>query len=123
MKTISKLAVVLSALLSLSGVVHAQNAIAPPPPQLEVLEEGPTISNQPTEGETQPGNSIEERRKADGTTEIKVKSGPSTYYVKPTKDRNGDPAATTQWTIKEFNAGGGKKTPDNAPVSSAKPAP
>lgn len=82
---------------------------APRPPELEVLEEGapPTISNTPS-GEEKPGNYIEEHRRPDGSTEVKVKSGPSTYYVKPGQNGTGEPVTRAQWKIKEFEAGGRK---------------
>ncbi len=95
--------------LPLSALAQSQDNQAPRPPELEVLEEGapPTITNSPS-GEEAPGNRIEEQRRPDGSTEVKVKSGPSTYYVKPGKDGTGEPVTRTQWKIKEFEAGGSK---------------
>jgi hypothetical protein len=104
---------------SLSAMAQTE-APAPRPPQLEVLEEGPppTISNTPS-GEAASGNRIEEHRRPDGSTEVKVNAGPSTYYVKPGKDGTGEPVTRAQWKIKEFEAGG-SKTKDGA---ADKPAP
>jgi len=99
-------------------------AAAPPPPELEVLEEGPppsvTIKKQGDAPST--GNSVTERRDHGQTTEVKVQSGPSTYYLKPTQqvgtalpgDAQSGPATPAQWVIKEFDWGGSKAPQQNS---------
>jgi hypothetical protein len=101
--------ITLAVCLTLPLSALAQNNDAPRPPELEVLEEGPppSITNTPS-GESATGNRIEEQRRADGTTEVKVHAGPSTYYVKPGKDGTGEPVTRSQWKVKEFEAGGSK---------------
>lgn len=102
----------------------APAAVAPPPPELETLEEGPppsvTIKKQGDDSSN--GNSVTERRDHGQTTEIKVHSGPSTYYLKPTQevgtalpgDAQSGPPTPAQWVIKEFDWGGSKAPQQNS---------
>ena len=109
-------------LLMLSSLAHAQavsDKPAPPPPELQTLEEGepPAVTIKKPGEEQGSGNSITERRDHGQTKEVKVKSGPSTYYVKPTQqlgsstpgDAQSGPPSGAQWQIKEFDWGGKKK--------------
>ena len=80
--------------------------VAPPPPQLEKLDEGepPAITiRQPTSA-----SEITEKRSPGGQVEeIKVKSGGSTYYLKPkqaTGNPPGDDISVPQWVIHEFDS-------------------
>ena len=102
---------------------NAPTAVAPPPPELEILEEGPPPSvtiKKPGEQSTT-GNSVTERRDHGQTTEVKVQSGPSTYYLKPTQqvgaalpgDAQSGPPTPAQWVIKEFDWGGSKSPQQN----------
>jgi hypothetical protein len=102
----------------------APAAIAPPPPELQNLDEGepPAVTiKKPGDGQGS-GNSITERRDHGQTTEVKVKSGPSTYYVKPQQqlgsstagDAQSGPPSGAQWQVKEFDWGGSKQP--NKPV-------
>lgn len=123
MKTIYRSAAPLCMwLLMLSSPVHAQNVpnkIAPPPPELQTLDEGepPAVTIKKPGEEQGGGNSITERRDHGNTKEVKVKSGPSTYYVKPQQqlgsstagDVQSGPPSGAQWQIKEFDWGGKKK--------------
>lgn len=99
----------LPALVLAPLAVLAQQAAAPEPPRLEKLEEGeaPAITIPGRQSEQQ----IEERRDHGEVTSSKVRSGPSTYYVKPNKPRGsalpGDAQSTAnqpaQWQIIEFH--------------------
>jgi len=98
------------------------NSIAPPPPELQKLEEGeaPAVTIRKPGEERTNGNSINERRDHGQTKEIKVQSGPSTYYLKPKEqvgsampgDAQSGPPTGAQWKIKEFDMGGKKKQKD-----------
>lgn len=93
---------------------------APPPPELEKLEEGepPAVTiRKPGEESGNTGDSIKERRDHGETKEIEVKSGPSTYYMRPNKNLGGStpgdaqspPATSAQWRVGEFDWGVKKK--------------
>jgi len=113
---------VLAATGLVSSLALAQQStpagIAPPPPELEKLEEGaPPAVTIKKPGDTQDsGNSVTERKDHGQTTEIKVHSGPSTYYLKPQQqvgtalpgDAQSGPPTPAQWVIKEFDWGGSK---------------
>ena len=108
--------------LSASATMAQQavpNGIAPPPPELQKLEEGepPAVTIKKPGEERTNGNSITERRDHGQTKEVKVQSGPSTYYLKPKEqvgsampgDAQSGPPTAAQWKIKEFDMGGKKK--------------
>ncbi len=89
---------------------------APPPPELEKLEEGepPAVTiRKPGEDGRNQGNSIKERRDHGQTKEIEVKSGPSTYYIRPNPQLGGStpgdaqspPPSSAQWKVGEFDWG------------------
>jgi hypothetical protein len=79
------------------------------PPQLEQLEEGdaPPVTIREGEGEQR----ITEKRTGGKVTEIQVKSGNSTYYLKPNDqagsaqpgDAQSHVTRPPQWQIKEFD--------------------
>lgn len=85
-------------------------ADAPPPPQLEKLEEGeaPPVT---IPGGGQPERSITEKREQGRVTEVEVRTGRSTYVVKPLNPAGsalpGDSQANTnraaQFKVKEFD--------------------
>jgi len=87
-----------------------QRADAPPPPQLERLEEGeaPAVT---IPGGGQPERSITEKREQGRVTEVEVRTGRSTYVVKPLNPAGsalpGDTQANTnraaQFKVKEFD--------------------
>ena len=100
-------------------------ASAPPPPKLEKLEEGepPAITIR------QPASSSEitEKRVPGGqVTEVKVKSGDSTYYQKP-KQATGNPpsddVSVPQWVIYEFDAGQPPEKKEKPQPAKLEPAP
>ncbi|WP_374586149.1 hypothetical protein [Pseudoduganella sp.] len=98
--------------LALPLVLLATGAVAqsaPPPPQLEKIEEvdNPvTVTSKPS-----PETRIVEKREGGRVTEAKVKSGKSTYTVKPNTPAGsalpGDAAGSAnrgpQWTVLEFD--------------------
>jgi hypothetical protein len=92
----------------------------PPPPELETLDEGepPAVTiRKPGEENGNTGNSIKERRDHGQTQEIEVKSGSSTYYMRPNKNLGGStpgdaqspPPTSAQWKVGEFDWGVKKK--------------
>lgn len=95
---------------------------APPPPELEKLEEGeaPAVTIKRPGDDAPSGNSIKERRDHGQTKEIEVKSGPSTYYLRPnqnvgsaqTGDAQSGPPTAAQWKVGEFDWGVKKKPED-----------
>jgi hypothetical protein len=97
-------------------VLAQQRAEAPPPPRLEKLEEGepPAVTiTPPSEKST-----ITEKRAPGGKrTEVKVKSGKSTYRVQPSDEpgnaQQGDgqsiAAKPAQWEVMQFDLSRAKK--------------
>jgi hypothetical protein len=93
-------------------VVHAQQqaANAPPPPQLERLEEG-EASGVTIRGSGEQGRIVEKRAYGGRVTEVQVTSGKSTYYLKPNapagsaaySDTQGNSLGAAQWRIGEFD--------------------
>lgn len=101
----------------LPGWAQQQAGNAPPPPQLEKLEEGEA----PTVTIRKPGQErkITEKRAPGGkVTEVKVTSGKSTYYLKPNDqagstlpgDMQGNSARAAQWEVMEFDLGRRKES-------------
>jgi hypothetical protein len=112
----------------------AQSTPSQAPPKLEKIEE---IADDPITVTAKPGqeSKITEKRDNSGNvTEATVKSGPSTYTLKPNR-----PAGTAlpgdimsgnnrgpQWTVMEFDIGKKKKTTqdeDGSPDNTAPPVP
>ena len=110
--TASALALLLSAQANAqTGAPAPAKADVPPPPKLEKLEEGdgPAITiRQPASR-----NEITEKRTSGNELkEIKVKSGPSTYTLRPRRGTGNTPAddvVLPEWTVHEFG-----KTPKEA---------
>ncbi len=113
----------------------AQNARAVPsdaPPKLERLEEGPPPKPGIGVGKPKRERSTTEKRDATGAiTETEVKTGGSTYYVRPnTQPGNAQPGdlqssgnRAAQFKIKEFDLGR-KKAPNPVDATEAlEPAP
>lgn len=91
---------------------------APPPPELQKLEEGeaPAVTIR-KQGEG--NNNITETRQQGRVTEAKVKSGGSTYYVKPPSQAGTlQPGESlprgAEWRIKEFDLGQKVRKPGQA---------
>jgi hypothetical protein len=106
-------------------------ADAPPPPQLERLEEGeaPAVT---IPGGGQPERSITEMREQGRVTEVEVHTGRSTYVVKPLNPAGsalpGDTQANTnraaQFKVKEFDLGKPEeRKPQPEPQAPAVPPP
>jgi hypothetical protein len=111
-----------------------ERAEAPPPPQLERLEEGaaPAVT---IPGGGQPERSITEKREQGRVTEVEVRTGRSTYVVKPLSPAGsalpGDTQANTnraaQFKVKEFDLSKPEdlrpQTQPQAPQAPAAPPP
>lgn len=102
----------LSLALAASMPAFAQQPLAdaPPPPRLERLEDGeaPAVT---IPGGGQPERSITEKREQGRVTEVEVRTGRSTYVVKPLNPAGsalpGDTQSNTnraaQFKVKEFD--------------------
>ena len=129
MRKIQLLACAASTLVMLiSAHVSAQEpakADVPPPPKLEKLEEGepPTITIRQPSSKTQ---IIEQRGPGNELKEIKVKSGPSTYILRPRQGTGNTPAddvVIPQWVIHEFNGKTPKGVEEKSEPQQLQPAP
>ncbi|CAN7721333.1 hypothetical protein LJR289_005989 [Pseudoduganella sp. LjRoot289] len=120
-------------ILALSSYAQAQTPAAQPP-KLDKIEEVDT----PITVTTKPANErkVTEKREGGRVTEAKVKSGPSTYTVKPNSTTSttalpGDASGGSanrgpQWTVMEFDIGKKKtkqKEGEAADDASAPPPP
>ncbi|MEO8407133.1 MAG: DUF2782 domain-containing protein [Oxalobacteraceae bacterium] len=95
------------------------------PPVLEKLEEGepPAITIRKPDTEKQ----ITEKRQQGKVTEVKVKTGKSTYYLKPVDpagstlrgDGESDEIRAAQWPVLEFDLGLKKKKAAEAAAAAA----
>jgi hypothetical protein len=95
---------------SMPAFAQQPRADAPPPPRLERLEEGeaPAVT---IPGGGQPERSITEKREQGRVTEVEVRTGRSTYVVKPLNPAGsalpGDTQSNTnraaQFKVKEFD--------------------
>lgn len=94
---------------------------APPPPQLEKLEEVGESELKLAKPETKNVKTVE-RKEGGRVTEVQVRSGPSTYTVKENKAPKGTQAGeanrAAQWTVMEF---GGKKESKEVESKPAQP--
>lgn len=99
------------AILAVPLSAIAQEAAAPPPPQLERLEEGeePAVTIRPPQREQR----ITQKRAPGGkVTEVQVTSGGSTYYLKANDqagstlpgDAQSNLIRAAQWLVLEFDA-------------------
>jgi hypothetical protein len=93
---------------------YAQSTPSQAPPKLEKIEE---IADDPITVTAKPGqeSKITEKRDNSGNvTEATVKSGPSTYTLKPNRPVGssvpGEVNRGAQWTVMEFDIGKKKKT-------------
>lgn len=109
----------------LVGAQQPAQQPAPPPPVMENLEEGepPAISITPPGTEKK----ITEKRQQGKVTEIEVKSGNSTYYLKPVDpagsamrgDGQSNEIRAAQWPVIEFDMGMKKKKAAEAAAAAA----
>jgi hypothetical protein len=95
--------------ITASTLVVAQDKTAPPPPKLEKLEEAQDSDVKLIKQESNKLKTVE--RKENGkVSEVQVRSGKSTYTVKPNNASKGTPEGdanrAAQWKVMEF---GGKK--------------
>jgi hypothetical protein len=121
--------------LSLCLLANAAFAQAQPqqkpsdaPPKLEVIEEGAdtpiTVAPPKSAG---PGAKITEKKEGGRVTEVKVKSGKSSYTMRPNipagnaqpGDAQSGAIRAPQWTVLEFDLGGKKKNTDKEAVPDA----
>lgn len=103
MNTLQRLLMGMSVFLPAVAFAQDNTNSAPKPPEMEILEEGPpAVTATPQQQNNQNQSGITEQVRPDGSRDITVKSGPSTYKMKPQTDRNGDTSYAAQWTIKEF---------------------
>ncbi|MES2017142.1 MAG: hypothetical protein V4484_11660 [Pseudomonadota bacterium] len=116
-------------LLAHVGLATAQQKPSEAPPKLEIIEQGsdtPITIAPPKQG----GTKITEKKEGGRVTEVKVKSGKSSYTMKPNNPAGnaqpGDGTSNTlrapQWTVLEFDLGKKKKT-DRENVPEPAPAP
>ena len=100
------------------------------PPKLEVIEQGtdaPITVTPPRTG----GAKITEKKEGGRVTEVKVKSGKSSYTMRPNVpagnaqpgDGQSSAIRAPQWTVLEFDLGGKKKNTDKEAVPDAATAP
>lgn len=115
------------ALTAPAAVVQAQqSAPSAAPPQLEILDD---VNDTPITINSKPAqrNEVQEHKQQGKVTEVKVTSGPSTYYLKPNPNPQGGDIpgrnlSGPQWRVMEF--GGKKKTnPEDLPDAAPVPAP
>ena len=114
----STLAVSLALTLAASAVAQTTQPAntSKAPPKLEPIEEG---SDTPITVTAQPGNEakVSEHREQGQVKEIKVTSGPSTYYIKQNQpsgtslpgDATSSGVHAPQWKVMDFDLGGRKK--------------
>jgi hypothetical protein len=113
-----------------AGAQPAPDNAAPPPPQLEKLEEGtpPAVTIRKPE---QRSTVTEKRAPGGKVTEIKVTSGKSTYYLKPNDpagsaapgDTQGSTNRGAQWEVMEFDLGRRAQQKKEAQAADAAPTP
>ena len=130
MSRISALPKILSlCLLAHSSLASAQQATPAAPPKLERIEEGsdtPITVTPPRES----GNKITEKRENGRVTEVKVKSGKSSYTMRPNVpagnaqpgDAQSGAIRAPQWQVMEFDLSKKKKT-SKEDVPEAAPGP
>lgn len=113
----------------LPGSAQQPAGDAPPPPQLEKLEEGdaPAVTIRKPAGQEQ--KVTDKRARGGKVTEVQVSSGKRTYYLKPNDsagsalpgDMQSNAARAAQWKVLEF---GSSRTPEaDAARAAAVPPP
>lgn len=124
-------------MLSFCLLAHASLALAQQatpsaaPPKLERIEEGSDTPITVTPPKSKGGSKITEKKEGGRVTEVQVKSGPSTYTMKPNRPAGnaqpGDATASTlrapQWQVLEFDLSKKKKTDKEDVPDAAAPVP
>ena len=118
-------------LLAPGAAAVAQQQPAPAPAKLEVLEDAPNTKDGRIGAAPPPPKAeaarITEKKEGGRVTEVKVKSGPSEYTMKPNVpagnaqpgDAQSNAIRSPQWTVLEFDLNKRKKRP--APTVDAPP--
>ena len=113
-------------LLAVSALAGAQTPPKPSdaPPQLEKIEE---MGEAPiTVTPAAPAQQITEKRENGVTSEVKVTSGGSTYYMKPSAggdQAHGSALRGPQWKVMEFDLGKKKQKQRDEEAADDVPAP
>jgi hypothetical protein len=121
-------------LILLTLAAHAAFAQSTPsqaPPKLEKIEEFADDSINVTAKPSTEGKITDRRDNNGNVTETTVKSGPSTYTVRPAHpvgtslpgDATSGPLRGAQWTVLEFDIGKKKKKTDEEAVQDNAPPP
>lgn len=96
-------------MLATPAILLAQDKTVPPPPKLEKLEEGTESDIKLLKPESNKTKMVEKRQNGK-VTEVQVRTGKSSYTVKPNDAPKGTPEGdanrAAQWKVFEF---GGKK--------------
>ena len=120
-------------LLAGAAYANAQQTPSSAPPKLERIEEGsdtPITVTPQTSGQ----HKITEKKEGGRVTEVQVKSGKSTYVMKPNVpagnaqpgDAQSSAIRAPQWEVMQFNLGKKKKTEpreDDTPAAPVPPPP
>ena len=130
LRTSSSWKILFLCLLAGAGHVNAQQTPSSAPPKLERIEEG---SDTPITVTPQTSNQkkITEKREGGRVTEVQVKSGKSTYIMKPNVpagnaqpgDAQSSAIRAPQWQVMEFDLGKKKKTEPREDETPAAPVP
>jgi hypothetical protein len=119
-------------LLAHAGLAMAQQKPSEAPPKLDIIEQGSDTPITVTPPKQSGGAKITEKKEGGRVTEVKVKSGKSSYTMKPNipagnaqpGDAQSGAVRAPQWTILEFDLGKKKKTDrENVPDTAAPPPP
>ena len=120
-------------LLACASYANAQQTPSAAPPKLERIEEGSDTPITVTP-QTRNQNKIVEKKEGGRVTEVQVKSGGSTYTMKPNVpagnaqpgDGQSSAIRAPQWEIMQFNLGQKKRTEpreDDTPAAPVPPPP
>lgn len=117
-------------LLACASLATAQQKPSEAPPRLEVIEPGADTPITIAPAKT-PGAKITEKKEGGRVTEVKVKSGKSSYTMRPNvpagNAQPGDAQSSAfrapQWTVLEFDLHRKKKNDKEEPAVDAPPPP
>ena len=113
-------------LLACAGLATAQQKPSEAPPKLEIIEQG-VDAPLPTSPARTPGAKITEKKEGGRVTEVKVKSGKSSYTMRPNVpagnaqpgDAQSGAIRAPQWTVLEFDMNRKKKNDQEAAAQPA----